>query len=259
LLKNQEGRYIWRIFFVHKTVKLSMNSNKSLTWALYLLLGGLVSVFGYKACLLKKEQAEKLAVQNEMEQTLRDMGYQADTAATSGVAKPSDLTDTKSPVTTTTSDPKMDGKGKPVVVEPAAKPVTSSTASTTKAEPAKPKYVDNNDELIGPPEAKSVKTGSQSTKKSLTAKGVSAPKTIAKAPAKPAYAVIAASFTSKPNARKVMENLVKKGFTNAEISTKGKYFVVISERTASKDEAAKMAAKVAKEADCAKAYVYKRP
>jgi SPOR domain len=235
-----------------------MNSNKSLTWALYLLLGGLVSVFGYKACLLKKEQAEKLAVQNEMEQTLRDMGYQADTAATSGVAKPSDLTDTKMPVTTT-SEPKTEAKDKATAAESAAKPVTSSTASTAKAEPVKPKYIDNNDELIGPPEAKSVKTGSKSGLKTVNSKGIVVPKTIAKAPAKPAYAVIAASFASKPSARKVMEALVKKGFTNAEISTKGKFFVVISERTANKDEAAKMAAKVAKEADCAKAYVYKRP
>ena len=56
-----------------------------------------------------------------------------------------------------------------------------------------------------------------------------------------------------------MESLVKKGYENAEVSTKGKYFVVITHRTNDRAQADKMTELVRKEAECAKAYVYKRP
>ncbi len=242
-----------------------MNSNRMLTMALYLLLGGLVAVFGYRACQLKKEQTAKLAEQAEMEQTLRDMGYESDQAERSGVAKPSDLTDTKTTTpaptasttttTTTTTTPAATTAAAPKTAEPKAavtapKPVESSTE--TKAVPTK-KMVDRNDETIADKPA--LKT-TKAPVKSLTAKGVS---TKTAAPSKPAYAVIAASFSKKENARNVMEALVKKGFTNAEISPKGKYWAVISDRAATKEAAAKMVELVNKQPDCAKAYVYKRP
>ena len=242
-----------------------MNSNRMLTLALYLLLGGLVAVFGYRACQLKKEQAAKMAEQAEMEQTLRDMGYQDNAAENSGVAKPSDLSDTK----TTTPAPSAATPAEPaaksddaatkaaepkasLATEPAPKPVTSSTDS--KITPTK-RFVDRNESTVVA-EKPTIKTTKAPTK-SLTAKSVASKSAVA--PAKASYAVVAASFSKKENARKVMEALVKKGFANAEVSSKGKYWVVISDRASTKEAAAKMVELVNKQPDCAKAYVYKKP
>ena len=240
-----------------------MNSNRMLTLALYLLLGGLVAVFGYRACQLKKEQAAKLAEQAEMEQTLRDMGYQSTEADQSGVAKPSDLTDTKTtapaptssttePATTTTPAKTADTKVAETKTANAPAPVAHSTESKPTTDK---KFVDRQDDAIAT-EAKPQAKLSKPATKGLVAKGVSN-KTAA--PSKPAFAVIAASFSKKENARKVMEALVKKGFTNAEVSAKGKFWVVISDRAATKEAAAKLVDQVNKQPDCAKAYVYKRP
>lgn len=235
-----------------------MNSNRMLTLALYLLLGGLVAVFGYRACQLKKEQAAKLAEQAEMEQTLRDMGYQATDADQSGVAKPSDLTDTKTTApatstTTTTTTATTPATAAPKVAETTTaetvKPVTHAAESKPVTEK---KFIDRD----VTPSTKTASKLTQPATKSLTAKGTASK---AVAPSKPAYAVIAASFSKKENARKVMEALVKKGFTNAEVSAKGKYWVVISDRAWTKESAATLVDKVNKEPDCAKAYVFKKP
>lgn len=230
-----------------------MKSNNLLTWTLYLLLAGLVLVFGYRACDLKKQQAAKQAEQAEMEQALRDLNYQTETGESSGVAKPGDLADTKieptASTTTSTSPEKTAAKPEKTATSADAKPVTHSTGEATPS-----KFVDRNDEKAAakPTTKTAVKPTTSSTTKSTIARSAAPSK-------KPAFAVIAGSFSDKKNARSLMESLVKKGFENAEISTKGKNFVVITHRTNDRAAADKMADLVRKEPNCASAYVYKRP
>lgn len=235
-----------------------MKSNNLLTWTLYLLLAGLVLVFGYRACDLKKQQAAKQAEQAEMEQALRDLNYQTETGESSGVAKSGDLADTKieptasstaAPAGKTTGAEKVAAKTEKTTAPADAKPVTHSTS---EAKPSK--FVDRNDESAAakPTTKTAVKPTTSSTPKTTIARSVAPSK-------KPAFAVIAGSFSDKKNARNLMESLVKKGFENAEISTKGKNFVVITHRTNDRAVADKMADLVRKEPNCASAYVYKRP
>lgn len=235
-----------------------MKSNNLLTWTLYLLLAGLVLVFGYRACDLKKQQAAKQAEQAEMEQALRDLNYQTETGESSGVAKPGDLADAKTEPVTSTNPTTSAPAGKSTGAETVAAK-TEKTATSADAKPVThstdAKFVDRNDETAAAKSTpKTVKPVTSSTTKRTVARSV------APAPSKkPTFAVIAGSFSDKKNARSLMESLVKKGFENAEISTKGKNFVVITHRTNDRAVADKMADLVRKEPSCASAYVYKRP
>ena len=51
-----------------------MKTNSLLTYLLYALLFALIAVLGYKACQMKKEKADKLREEAELQKTLREIG-----------------------------------------------------------------------------------------------------------------------------------------------------------------------------------------
>lgn len=218
-----------------------MKSNNVLTYLLYLLLAGLVVAAGYKACQIKKEkQLEKEKQESELQQALRDMGYNSadSTASSTGSSYASENTNSSTPAAST------------------AKTTQRSNSSGIEDEP------------VSAVQSASNKTTSQSTAKTGAALApneksvVALPKVtpqIKEQGAKPAqktrlatpnrklrYRVQAGSFTRMAGARERLEEVIKLGYPNAEISkiNNGKFAVVVVLRTNNKEEAIRVADKL---------------
>lgn len=208
-----------------------MKTDNLLSTLLYGLLIGLICLAGWKACEMKKEKAAQAREQAELS---RDLGYVSnDSVGTpsstyaDGSAENPTSTEVSKPSATTTSPSGIEGD------EPkSAKPTTSSTPTTAKSATAKPPVVaktSDDDEADAP----------KTSKKSRDA--VRDLDTDSKR-----YAVIAGSFTQMANARKLMEELVKKGFHDAEVGrfNRGKFGCAIADQTDNKSTADAVLAKL---------------
>lgn len=204
-----------------------MKTNNLLTFILYGLLIGLITLAGWKACEMKKEKALQAREQAELS---RDLGYDSSDSIESvgsTYADGSSDNPTKTEIATPTTssngiendEPKTSG----------SKPVTSSAPTASKPA-AKPPVVAKTDDDDAP-----TKT---SVKKSNAVRDLDVDSK--------KYAVIAGSFTQIANARKMMEELVKKGFDQAEVGkfNRGKYGCAIADQTDSRKTAEAVLAKL---------------
>ena len=198
-----------------------MKTNNLLTYMLYALLALLIIAAGYKACQMqesKKRQAEEEA---ELQKTLRDMGYVRDDTTSTGSAYTGDATSTtttsngiekESP--TTSSSVSTTSKTTPATQTPAttSKPTTTATttgkSTTTTAKPAT-----------------TTSKPATTTTTPTASKGVAA----VKGPGAGRWAVRAGTFSQMEGARRRLEEVIRLGYPNAEISktSDGKAAVVV--------------------------------
>lgn len=179
-----------------------MKSNSALTYVLFGLLGLFILAAGYYACeKQKREKALKAQEEAELQETLRDMGYAEDSTTLNGSSFVSTDSTTKPSSTNT-------GSSKPSVSKDG---IEGETASSTKS--AAPKSAAPN--TLVP----KTNTTSSSTK------GVTA----VKGPGTGRWAVRAGTFAYMDGARRRLEEVIKAGYPNAEISKtkEGKAAVVV--------------------------------
>ncbi|MBK6993962.1 MAG: hypothetical protein KA138_16730 [Saprospiraceae bacterium] len=184
-----------------------MKSNSVLTYVLYGLLGLFILAAGYYACQKQKEKKELAAREAaELEETLRDMGYASeDSIAASG-----------STYTSKDSLAKPNTNTKPTVSKTG---IENETATNTK--PASPSTNKPSSTITKP-------------KTTGTTKGASA----VKGPGTGRWAVRAGTFTYKEGARRRLEEVIRAGYPNAEISkTKEGLEAVIVYRSNNKNAA----------------------
>ncbi len=221
-----------------------MKSNNVLTYLLYLLLAGLVVAAAFKACQIKKEkQLEKEKQEAELQQALRDMGYNSsDTTASVGSSYAAE--NSGAVAGNSSTPPKTGRQANPSGIED--EPVTTAnttakttTPSTTTAKSgaalsAKEKTV------VALPKVTPQVQATEPAAKSATKR------TVAAAPKKAKYRVQAGSFSKMEGARRRLEEVIKLGYPNAEIAkiNNGKFAVVIVFRTNSKEEAIRVADKL---------------
>ncbi|HOY05606.1 MAG TPA: SPOR domain-containing protein [Saprospiraceae bacterium] len=190
-----------------------MKTNNLLTYLLYALLGLLIIAAGYKACQMqesKKRQAEEEA---ELQKTLRDMGYVQDDTTATGSSYAGDTTTStvvtssgieKEPATSTTpTTSSRSTAATPTTKTTTPKPVTTTPAAST---------------------ASTVKSAT-STASTMASKGVAA----VKGPGTGRWAVRAGTFSQMEGARRRLEEVIRLGYPNAEISktSDGKAAVVV--------------------------------
>jgi cytoskeletal protein RodZ len=178
-----------------------MKNNSLLTYVLYGLLGLILIIAGYYACQkqkdtkLKKEQDEA-----ELQQTLKDMGYaQNDTTTTGG----SSFVERDTNKARTTAKPTVNKDG--IEVDPAGtKPVVTTQPGTKK------------------PTTAVTTTPAKPVVKKTTSKGIAGP-------GSGRWAVRAGTFAYMEGARRRLEEVIKAGYPNAEISktADGKAAVVV--------------------------------
>lgn len=187
-----------------------MKSNSLLTYVLYGLLGAFILAAGYYACQKQKEKKEQAAREAaELEETLRDMGYASeDTTAATGSSYTSKDTLTKS--TTATKPPTAT---KPTTTKPTVSKtgIENETASSTKGKST--------------PAPSANKIATTVAKPKTTTKGVAA----VKGPGTGRWAVRAGTFSYTEGARRRLEEVIKAGYPNAEISKtkEGKAAVIV--------------------------------
>jgi cell division protein FtsN len=181
-----------------------MKTNSLLTYLLYALLATLILAAGYKACQMQKEKQQKAREQAEWDETIRKLYPENDSAGggSSYVSR-----DSATPANAKTT-PKNGIEDEPKTT--AAKPTAPKTTTTT-------------------PGTSSAATTTQ-------------PKTTAKSPAVKGagtgrYSVQAGAFANISGARERLEQIIKLGYTNAEIGRSGKYHVVVVMRTNDKAKA----------------------
>lgn len=184
-----------------------MKSNSLLTYVLYGLLGAFILTAGYYACQKQKEQKELAAREAaELEETLREMGYSSEDTTSSGSSFVDSDTETNTSVETKPESPE---------------PKTAVTKAKTEAAP-----------VIAPKTA-APKTAAPATSKPATT--VLPPTTSKPAvssvsgPGSGRWAVRAGTFTIMDGARRRLEEVIKAGYPDAEISkTKdGKAAVIV--------------------------------
>ncbi|MBL7808843.1 MAG: SPOR domain-containing protein [Saprospiraceae bacterium] len=183
-----------------------MRNNNLLTYVLYGLLGTFILAAGYYACQKQKEKKEQAALEAaELEETLRDMGYASD-----------DTTDSGSSHT-----------GADTIPASANKPSGSTAAPSN----SKPTAVPPSNKDLKPVSAPAPNTAAKSTPSTTVAPKISSPQPPAavKGPGAGRWAVRAGTFSVMDGARKRLEQVIKAGYPNAEISkTKdGKAAVVV--------------------------------
>ncbi len=171
-----------------------MKTNNLLTYLLYALLGLLIIAAGYKACQMQQDKKEKAAEEAELQKTLRDMGYANDDSTSLGSTYAGDSSATS---TTTSSGIERD---------PVATPSTNTTATTTKS--ATPATTTSKP-------AATTNTEPKTTTVTTTTKGSTAAK---KGPGTGRWAVRAGTFSQMEGARRRLEEVIRMGYTNAEIS-----------------------------------------
>jgi SPOR domain len=204
-----------------------MNSKNLLSTLLYALIGLLVVVVGYKACQIRKEADAKKLEDSRFSQQLRDMGYVDTDSAAAGSAYVSETGAAANGATY------PDG----------AKESTTSTA---------PAPVTNSASGIEGAAATSTAKGADSSpgKQEVDEEGQKVRVTDIDAEFgmvdKPKYMVITGSFRKLANARKSMEALVKKGYTNAEVGrfNRGTFACAIAKRSDSLKDAQAFAKKL---------------
>lgn len=187
-----------------------MKSNSLLTYVLYGLLGLFILAAGYYACQKQKEKKELAAKEAaELEETLRDMGYASeDTIAATGssfAASKDSL-----PKTSTTGKTTAATNTKPTVSKNGIEDEPATPAKTTKTTtPSTSK-----------PTASTVKPTATTTKKGITAVA---------GPGSGRWAVRAGTFAYMDGARRRLEEVIKAGYPNAEISKtkEGKAAVIV--------------------------------
>ena len=189
-----------------------MKNNSLLTYVLYGLLGLIIIIAGYYACQkqkdnkLKKEQDEA-----ELQQTLKDMGYaQNDTTAGTGssfVERGDTSTKTSGATKTTAAKPTVSKEGIETETK-ATKPVAPVNTAVKKT--------------IAPTTTSNTSTAKTVTTANTTAKSV-------KGPGTGRWAVRAGTFAYMEGARRRLEEVIKAGYPNAEISktADGKAAVVV--------------------------------
>lgn len=187
-----------------------MKNNSLLTYVLYGLLGLIIVISGYYACQKQKEQKLKQEQDEaELQQTLRNMGYSPDTAAVGSSFAGEDTSKVKTPAT----KPAVDKNGiekEPETKATVAVPKTTapSTGTQTTAKPTAPT---------------TTKSTTTTTKPTATTT-----KTV-KGPGTGRWAVRAGTFSYMDGARRRLEEVIKAGYPNAEISktSDGKAAVVV--------------------------------
>lgn len=190
-----------------------MKSNSLLTYILYGLLSLFILAAGYYACQRQKEKKEQAAREAaELEETLRTMGYASeDTTASSGSSY-------------TSKDTLSKPAANPKKVIPGAKPSVSKTG--IEDEPAAKN-------ALTPNTAKPSTTASTNTiakpKTTTPATTTAKSATAVKGPGAGRWAVRAGTFSYKDGARRRLEEVIKAGYPNAEISTTkdGKAAVIV--------------------------------
>lgn len=207
-----------------------MRTNTLLTYLLYALLFGLIFSAGYMAYKTRQEKLQQVQNDQDINQTLRDLGYSpSDSAAATGSTYAGG-SDTNTPERTGSSStpasvPSRDG----IEDEPAA-PAPAAQKPTVKQPAATP--------------AKSAPAPAPA--KTSTAKGVSGSATPSKNLNTDArggrYQVRAGSFGVMENARDLLEKVIKMGYQQAEIGklNGGKYATVVILRTNDRAKAIKV-------------------
>ena len=183
-----------------------MKSNSLLTYVLYGLLGLFILSAGYYACDKQKKEKELAAREAaELQETLVDLGYASeDTTGNGSSYVGSDSSSSKSVSKTGIEDdptPTKPTATKPITT-PATKPATKPAVTTKPSTPASPKPI--------------------------AQPGTTQPKTVA-GPGTGRWAVRAGTFAYMDGARRRLEQVIKAGYTNAEISktSDGKAAVVV--------------------------------
>ncbi len=188
-----------------------MKSNSLLTYVLYGLLGAFILAAGYYACQRQKEKKEQAAKEAaELEETLRNMGYASeDTTASSGSSYISRDSLSKAGSKSVTGT-------KPSAIM--TKPTVSKTGIENEKAPTMKK-------TLAPSSSKPKATTPAAAPKTTTTKAPSA----IKGPGVGRWTVRAGTFTYMDGARRRLEDVIKAGYTNAEISkTKdGKAAVIV--------------------------------
>ena len=190
-----------------------MKTNSLLTYLLYALLATLLIAAGYKACQMQKEKQLKAQEQQEWQETLRKLYPETDTTGGGSAYIGNDQTTQPAKNTPTTT---KDG----IEDEPTSAS-KNTPATTTQQNPGK-------------------------TTTTTTTTPTTPPKTTPKSTAAPVagagsgrWEVRAGTFTYKEGARERLEEVIKMGYTNAEIgkTNGGKYAVVVVLRTNNKAKA----------------------
>lgn len=204
-----------------------MKSNSLLTYVLYGLLGLFILTAGYYACQKQKEKKELAAREAaELEETLRDMGYASeDTTAATGSS--------------------FTGKDSLSKSSTAAKPTatTTKTTTTTSTTSSKPEVKEKTTSAANTANAKPTIAKTPGTSPSTT----DAKKSTAKVsgPGSGRWAVRAGTFAYTEGARTRLEEVIKAGYPNAEISkTKDGKAAVIVYRSNDKEAAVRVVEKL---------------
>jgi cytoskeletal protein RodZ len=175
--------------------------NNIVTYILWGLLALFLAIVGYYACQKSKtEKLKKEQNEEELQQTLRNMGYLKpdSTEIGSSFAGDSNSTTTKPAVS-------KSGIEEEEKTAPAAKPAAGTGSTTTAAKPTT-----------------TVKPSTAPAPAKTTTKSIAGPGT-------GRWAVRAGTFTYMEGARRRLEEVIKLGYTKAEISktSDGKAAVVV--------------------------------
>ncbi len=199
-----------------------MKNNSLLTYVLYGLLALIIMIAGYYTCQRQKEQKlKKDQDEAELQQTLNNMGYgKTDSASINGSAYIG--TDTVKIPSTDATKPSTNSKSG-IVNEPAG----TSTKPTTSTKP------------------NPVTTTKPATKTTPPATISNTTKTSVAGPGTGRWAVRAGTFSNMEGARRRLEQVIKLGYTKAEISkTKDGKAAVVVYRSDDKNAAIKVVDKL---------------
>lgn len=188
-----------------------MKSNSLLTYLLYALLGVLIITAGYKACQMQKEKQRKAQEEAEWQETLKKLYPEGDSTAggssyierdsaaghsTRPSVSPSDIEDAAPSASTNTK---------------ATTPKTTTTTKTTTATKT-------------PPTSTAPGTTTTTTKTTTTKTTTPAVQGVGSG----RWEVRAGTFSSASNARERLEQVIRMGYTNAEVRTaNGKSAVIV--------------------------------
>lgn len=205
-----------------------MKSNSLLTYVLYGLLGAFILAAGYYACQKQKEQKELAAREAaELEETLRDMGYSSEDTTATGSSY--------------TSKDTLEKPGTAVKPTTGNKPVASTTKPTVSPSGIENEPSPKTAQTTAPTSKPSASITKPTTTATSTTKGVAA----VKGPGTGRWAVRAGTFAYMDGARRRLEEVIKAGYPNAEISkTKDGKAAVIVFRSNDKNAAINVADKL---------------
>lgn len=195
-----------------------MKNNNLLTYVLYAVLGLIIVSAGYYACQKQKEKKLKQEKEEaELQQTLRDMRYAPDTTATTGSSfAGEDTSRTRKPVAGNTLADKN---------SVAKQPQTTASKTVAPAPSVKAPSLAANQK---PATTTAPKLKTNPAKGTTAKKAVATPSS-AKGPGTGRWAVRAGTFAYIDGARRRLEEVIKAGYPNAEISktSTGKEAVVV--------------------------------